>query len=587
MLQITQIKLEANQSEETLPVKIAKLLHIKVEEILSYRIVKRSIDSRKKPLIFYIYTVWFEVANEDAIWKKNSKLKHNQVSFVQEAVYQIPYIDSSALNRLSGVESVHRSIHQVSNHRATVNSNHVVIVGSGPAGLFSAYILAKAGVKPIIIERGAPVEQRQIDVQEFWDTGILNTESNVQFGEGGAGTFSDGKLNTQINDKSGRNQYLLQVLVDHGAPKSILYDQKPHVGTDVLIQVVRSLRTSIQAMGGEFYFHSRLIDLTTKDSNPKQLDQILVHDRTHVYNNKNNPNFNPEVEDGGTLRRIRVSHLVLAIGHSARDTFRMLHEVGVPMESKPYAVGFRVEHNQSTINQSQYGTHPYDSLPPAAYKLTTRVKDERGVYTFCMCPGGYVVNASSEQNRLVVNGMSYHKRDGQNANSAVIVTVDSSDFMTWGIKEQNALSGLQFQEILEERAYQLCKGKIPVQRFEDFCHNQVSTSLGEVTPQTKGQWQLSRLNELLPDALNTAIQQGMIQMDQKLRGFAHPDTLLLGVESRTSSPIRILRDESFQSEIRGIYPCGEGAGYAGGITSAAMDGMKVAEAICKQLSVMV
>ena len=542
MLQINQIKITTSQSEDVLLQKITSILQVSESEILSYSIKKRSIDSRKKPLHYYIYSVHVEVKNEHRVLQKSIRRKQHQISQVKPSAYQLP----------TRIQSDHKP--------------EVIIVGSGPAGLFCAYLLVQTGFKPIIIERGADVDQRTVDVETFWETGRLHTESNVQFGEGGAGTFSDGKLNTQVNDKSGRNQYVLETFVAHGAQASILYDQKPHVGTDVLRNVVRSLRNTIIGCGGEFHFHTKLIGIHTTESasytiKSIQLQQTQDDGSVHVYEKE-------------------VKHLVLDIGHSARDTFRMLQEAKVPMEAKAFAVGYRIEHAQDMVNHSQYGDVS-EHLPPASYKLTTRLDDGRAVYTFCMCPGGYIVNASSEEERIVVNGMSYQDRGSTNANSAVITTVSLEDLVEWGY-HSHALMGMDFQQHIEENAYQVGKGKIPIQRFEDFCKQKITTTLGTVTPHTKGDWVFAPVTEILPSSLNQAIETGIKQMDLKLKGFACRDALLLGVESRTSSPVRILRDRHYQTKIRGIYPCGEGAGYAGGITSAAMDGLKVAESICHE-----
>ena len=428
--------------------------------------------------------------------------------------------------------------------------NPPVIIGAGPAGLFCAYMLAKAGFCPVLLERGEAVEERQKKVDHFWETGELDTQSNVQFGEGGAGTFSDGKLNTLVKDNHGRSRYVLKTFVEFGAEDDILYESKPHIGTDILIDVVRNMRNEILNLGGDIRFNSQVTDLQIEKGKVTAL-QV------------NNTEW------------IKTNAAVLAIGHSARDTFEMLLGKQVPMRSKAFAVGVRMEHPQSLINENQYGKNYPESLPAAAYKLTRKVADERGVYSFCMCPGGYVVNASSEEEMTAVNGMSYHARAGENANSAMIISVRPEDFGS-----DAPLAGVEFQRKLEKAAYREGQGKIPVQLFGDFCKNQVSTQLGEIKPNTRGRWTFGNVRSIFPEHLSSGLEEGIKGCEKLIPGFSREDAILLGVESRTSSPVRIERDnDSFESEISGLYPCGEGAGYAGGIMSAAMDGIKVAEAI--------
>lgn len=525
MLRIGQLKLQPGHSKEQLYEKTAKALRIPVKEIIELNILKQSIDARKKPDIYYVYTVDVKVANEGTVLKKNSA---GNVTKITEKSYSFPTQGDKPL------------LHPP------------VIIGMGPAGLFCAYMLAKHGYQPIVFERGAFVEERAKDIETFWSTGVFKPNSNVQFGEGGAGTFSDGKLNTMIKDREGRNRKILEIFVENGAPEDILYVNKPHIGTDVLISVIKNMREKILSWGGQVYCHSRLIDFeTTKD----QVSSVTI-----------------STTEGEMI--VPTEILVLAIGHSARDTFEMLYEKELPMTAKSFAVGVRVEHLQSVINDSQYGKDcPYE-LPAASYKLTANLDNGRGVYSFCMCPGGYVVNASSEANALAVNGMSYHARDGKNANSAIIVTVSPKDFGS-----EHPLAGISFQRMLEQKAYDAGKGKIPVQRFDDFCENQLSQSLGKVIPQMKGEWTFGDVRNIFPKEIQETIVQGIMLFERQIKGYADADTLLSGVESRTSSPVRIYRDEHLQSAIGGIYPCGEGAGYAGGITSAAADGMKVAEKV--------
>lgn len=530
MIRIGQLKLNPDHSEKELVQKIAKTLRISEKEILGFQIKKQSIDARKKPELKYVYTVDVKLQNEQQILKKQ---KNAQISSVNESVYAFPK---------TGV---------------TPCKHRPVIIGCGPAGMFCAYLLAEHGYKPILFERGASVEERINDIETFCNTGVLKEQSNVQFGEGGAGTFSDGKLNTLVKDAHGRNKKVLQIFVDNGAPKEILYINKPHIGTDVLIDVVRNMRNQILAWGGEIHFHSQFTDFALE--NGKLSSVTIVSD--------------------GKEQTYQAEHLVLAIGHSARDTFSMLYEKQLPIVAKPFAVGVRVEHKQQMINDSQYGSNSPYKLPAASYKVTANLPNKRGVYSFCMCPGGYVVNASSEQGHLAVNGMSYNARDGVNANSAIIVTVTPDDFGS-----VHPLAGVEFQRKLEKKAFQVGNGKVPVQRFGDFCKNQPTKELGEISPQIKGAYTLANVREIFPHELAESIELGIKSFDKQIQGFANDDVILSGVESRTSSPVRITRNEELQIENTGIYPCGEGAGYAGGITSAAMDGIKVAEMIATNFS---
>lgn len=535
MLRISQIRLQPGHSEQELEEKIRKTLHLKKSESIKYQIFKQSIDARKKPDVYYSYTIDVEVQQESAVLgrvgKRNSKI---QKIGQKKMDYQMPVHGNETL------------------------SHKPVIVGAGPAGLFCAWLLAREGYCPIILERGAPVEERMQDVQSFWETGKLNTESNVQFGEGGAGTFSDGKLNTLVKDTCGRSRFVLETFVRFGAPEQILYEQKPHIGTDILAKIIRNMRDEIITSGGEIRFHSRLSGIGLRFQDRQILQKITVN------------------ED----ETLPAEALVIAIGHSARDTFQMLYDSGLPMQAKAFAIGVRIEHPQRMIQEAQYGHIWAGRLPAASYKLAEKMEDGRGVYTFCMCPGGYVVNASSEEHHLAVNGMSYSGRSGYNANSAVIVTVTPEDY-----GDRHPLAGIGFQRRLESLAYLEGKGKIPVQCFGDFCRNQKTVRLGEIYPQAKGGYRLSNVRAIFPKELADALEKGIYAMEQKISGFAREDALLSGVESRTSSPVRLIRSENMESEIRGIYPCGEGAGYAGGIMSAAMDGLKVAEAMIRRFSV--
>lgn len=530
MIRIGQIKMDPDHTEKDLIQKITKQLRIAEKDILTYKIRKQSIDARKKPGIKFIYTIDVKVHNEQKILKK---LKGNTASVVNDIEYEFPKAGPEALKE------------------------RPIIIGSGPAGLFCAYMLAQNGYRPIVFERGACVEERAKDIEQFWETGVLNASSNVQFGEGGAGTFSDGKLNTLVKDPVGRNRKVLEIFTENGAPEDILYINKPHIGTDILIDVVRNMRNRIIEWGGEVHFHSKFTDFTLKNG---KLSSITV-------------------EMDGEKTMIPAQTLVLAIGHSARDTFQMLYEKKMEMSAKAFAVGVRVEHLQKWIDDSQYGKDcPYE-LGAAAYKIATTLNSGRGVYSFCMCPGGYVVNASSEEGMLAVNGMSYHARDGVNANSAIIVTVKPEDFGS-----DHPLAGMEFQRNLERKAYAVGQGKIPVQRFEDFCANKPSTQYGNVIPQMKGAYTLSNVREIFPSFISSSIEDGIKDFERQIAHFSDKDTILSGVESRTSSPIRIHRNEQLQIDETGIYPCGEGAGYAGGITSAAMDGLRISEEIRKKFN---
>lgn len=523
MIRINQIKLPIEHTDAQLHKKVCKALRISKNQILELSVAKRSIDARKKPELQYVYSVDVTVADEASILKK---VNNNNVMSTKEKKYMLP----------------------------NPNLEHIrvspVIVGAGPAGLFCAYALVQMGISPIVIERGRSIEERSADVARFWETGVLDTKSNVQFGEGGAGTFSDGKLNTLVKDPVGRNRFVLETFVKFGAPEHILYENKPHIGTDILAKVIRDMRIYMEKSGAKFLFETCMTDYRTEKA---QVSAVQINGDTWIETN----------------------HLILAIGHSARDTFRMLAAKGeLAMEPKSFAVGFRVEHPQEDINRGQYGDIYYKKLPAAPYKVTTNLQNKRGVYSFCMCPGGYVVNASSEEGRLAVNGMSYSGRDGANANSAIIVSVTEKDF-----DGTDALAGVRFQEMLEERAYELGAGRIPQQLFEDYCENRASKAYGSFESTTKGAHVLCNLRGLLPEELEEAFIEGMHMFSKAIPNFDRADTILSGVESRTSSPVRISRDETFQTKIFGIYPCGEGAGYAGGIMSAAMDGLKIAEAI--------
>lgn len=527
MLRIGQIKIPYRDGDSKVYKTLLKKLHIQEQEILSWKIFKKSIDARKKQEIMSVYTVDIELKHENAFLKRN---RNRNIQKIEHKEYQFP----KAGERLP--------------------DHPIVIVGSGPAGLFCALMLARYGYRPILLERGMDVERRQNAVERFWKTGEFQPDTNVQFGEGGAGTFSDGKLNTLVKDPFGRHRKVLELFVEFGAEPEILYVNKPHIGTDVLCHVVKAMREEIIALGGEVRFESKLTDIRTEKG---QLTSICVNDEIWM----------------------DCECLVLAVGHSARDTFMMLKKRGLPMTAKSFAIGVRIEHPQEMINRSQYGMDRDDILGSASYKLTHTASNGRGVYTFCMCPGGYVVNASSEEGGCVVNGMSYHGRDSANANSAVIVTVTPEDFPS-----EDVMAGVEFQRFWEQRAYMEGNGRVPVQLYGDFCEDRVSQDFGKVKPVHKGATAFADLNRCLPAYVCESLKEGIKAFGHKIQGYDREDAILSGVETRTSSAIRMERDGDFQSEIRGIYPCGEGAGYAGGITSAAMDGLRIAEAIRKVYS---
>ena len=528
MIRISNIKypLEKEITEDNLKSIVCKTLKTNIDNILNIKISKKSIDAREKRGGFYVLALDVHIKDE----KKYLKLK--DVTKVEPFIYNIP---------------------------KKQHSKNPVIVGFGPAGLMASLILARAGLKPIVIERGKSVERRKKDIDNFWKTGNLDENSNVQFGEGGAGTFSDGKLTTGIKDY--RCRVLLEEFVKASAPEEILYTAKPHIGTDKLITMVKNIREEIISLGGLVLFEHKMIDLLTEDNT---ITGVTVE------NLENNKTFNIETDN-----------VILAIGHSARDTFELINNKNHPIEKKPFAVGVRIEHSQDFINNAQYGKFAC-YLPPADYKLAVRLPNNRGAYTFCMCPGGYVVNASSEKNRLVTNGMSYFDRGGKNANSALLIEVYPDD-----LDSNNILSGVKFQRQLEEKAF-IAGGSnyfAPVQKIGDILKGIGSTSIGNIEPTFKPGVTPCDFKDIFPDFIYESIRLGIIEMDKKIKGFGDENGLLTAVESRSSSPIRIIRDkETLQSiKYKGLYPCGEGCGYAGGIVSAGVDGIKCAEAIINSL----
>ena len=519
MLRIREVKIPISlDNDEYIKKKISKLLNISKEEIIDYKILKKSIDARDKNNILFIYEFALNLKN-----KKKINLSKNISEYIETK-----YVFSKEKDL----------------------KERPIIVGSGPAGLFCAYMLASVGCKPIILERGEKIEDRVKTVENFFETNKLNPESNIQFGEGGAGTFSDGKLNTLTKDKLNRHKKVFEIFVENGASEEIMYVNKPHIGTDILRKVIINMRNKIISFGGEFKYNSKVTNLIIDDNKIKGVE---INNKEKTYSNI----------------------VVLAIGHSARDTFYMLNDNNISMKPKNFAIGLRIEHPREMIDKSQYGDS-YKILDSASYKLTYQTQNNRSVYSFCMCPGGYVVNASSEENKLCINGMSNYKRDEKNSNSAIVVNVTTDDY------NNELFGGIELQRKLEEKAYIEGKGKIPVQTYKDFKDNIKSTKLGKTTPNTKGEYTLSNLNNILPDYINNSIKEAIPVFGRKIKGFDRDDSILLGIETRTSSPVVIVRNEDLMSSVEGLYPCGEGAGYAGGITTAAIDGIKVAEKIVKK-----
>lgn len=524
MIRIRDISLPPEHDANQLLFESAKLLRISGSRIKSISLIRRSVDARKKPDVRIVYTVDVAVdGNENKVLKSCGCKK---ASIAPVTFYKPP-------------------------KPIAYDGRRPVVVGFGPAGMFAGLILALAGLRPIILERGEDAQTRHEKVQRFFETGVLDENSNVQFGEGGAGTFSDGKLNTGVNNP--RISWILEQFVKAGAREDILYDAKPHVGTDVLLNVVQNLRKRIISLGGEVQF-------CTKVTGILQENGVLTGLQT----------------DKGALACDKV---IFAIGHSARDTFRMLHEQGIHMEPKPFAMGVRIEQLQAVIDCAQYGSDTLP-LPPADYKLVKHLENET-VYTFCMCPGGHVVGATSECGKIVTNGMSNADRDGANANAAVLVSLNPADFPYEGV-----LGGMLWQEELEEKAYEHTGSyQAPAQTVGDFLSGQASTGDKGVVPTYRPGVVWTDLHQILPVKITSALEKALPQMEQNLKGFAAPEAVLTGPETRSSSPVRILRGEDHQSSLKGLYPAGEGAGYAGGIMSAAIDGIMAAEALISKLNI--
>ena len=526
MILVRNLRIELNEDETSLTQRALRKLKLPESSLENIKLVKRSLDARKKNDIHYVCAVALSVRGDED--KIIARAKSADVGKYEKKEYTIPAVSPET---------------------------RPVVVGFGPAGMFAGLVLALAGARPIVIERGRPVEERTEIVERFRTGGALDSECNVQFGEGGAGTFSDGKLNTGTKDW--RMGWMLSQLHEHGAAESVLYDAKPHIGTDVLVKVVKNIREHIIALGGEIRFGCRMESLLTEGG---KLRGIIVSHK-------------------GEEKRLDCDKLILAIGHSARDSFEMLYAQGVPMQPKAFSMGVRIEHKQSDIDLAQYG-RARGQLPAADYSLNVHLPDGKSAYTFCMCPGGEVIAAASENGGLVTNGMSYSQRDGENANSAVLVTLGVEDFPYEG-----ALGGMYWQRDIEKAAYDYGGGNYcaPSQLLGDFMAGRPSVKAASVTPTYKPGVIWGELRDVLPERIWRVLENAIPELGKKLKGFDNPEAVLTAPESRSSSPVRINRDELCRSAIAGLYPCGEGAGYAGGISSAAVAGMRCAEAVIRDI----
>lgn len=528
-IRINNIVLNLEEDTSRLLEKAAEKLKVSKDNISKINILKQSIDARKKDNIRFNYSIEVFCEKEKNI---TTKLRDKDILLCSSDNEEDIIFGSKKLN------------------------SRPVVVGMGPAGMFCALELSRRGYRPIVIERGEAVEDRTETVEKFWKTGALDSESNVQFGEGGAGTFSDGKLTTRIKDK--RCDYVLKEFVRSGAPENIIYSGKPHIGTDILKIVVKNIREEIKKFGGEILFSHKLEDILINNNNIKS---IIVNDN-----------------------EMSCEVLVLAIGHSSRDTYEMLHKRNIFMEPKPFAIGVRIEHSQKLININQYGKYAdHPKLSAADYRLSHTCKSTgRGVYSFCMCPGGTVVSASSEENLLVTNGMSDYCRDKENSNSAIVVMVNQQDF-----RDNSPLSGVEYQRHYERLAFETGGGGYiaPIQLASDFINGNISKKLGNIEPTYKPGYVFSNLEKCLPEYVSTSLKEGLVEFDKKIKNFSDHNSILTGIETRTSAPVKLTRNEKLQSiSLSGLYPTGEGAGFAGGIISAAVDGIKCAEAIMTEFS---